>query len=1034
MTAAHHLAEWGAQVYLADSASHIGGAFLLLDHTFITDSCGLCIALPRQPSYCPTISSELHPRITLLPRTLLAALEGKPGRPSAGSGHRFVATLCHGPCYVTPDRCDNCGACAAVCPATRPQSANPAYLCSDEKAIYPPPPRAVPFAYALDPEACIHFSPHKGGARGGCGACVDVCPHGAIDLEAAPMEERVEVGAVLLAPGFASFDATRAVEYGWGRYPNVVTNLQFERMLNRSGPTGGRLLRPSDGQTPRRIAFIHCVGSRNEALGRPYCSTSCCMITAKQAGLAKEVAPETEVTVFTMDVRTAGKGYERYFQRVAALPGVTYRRGMVAAVQEVPGSKNLRLLTPDGEEEFDLVVLAVGLGPADSVQELAACTGVALDEHGFILPGDDGPGTTSRPGVFAAGAGSAPADVPETVTQAVAAAALAAGVLSPSPHPPAPSPLPTSGEGRGWPRRGRGWGEGLSDQSPRIGLFLCTCHGTLERFLDFPALTAAGERLRAVVYIERLEAACEESGLAAIERAVAEHGINRIVVAGCSPRLYADRFDALTARLDLPARLLARANIREGAAWVHRSNTAAVTAVARGEVEMAVAGLRETPYRAFHPRPQETVARRVLVLGGGLAGMTAALTLADLGVECDLVEQEAQLGGNLRESHRTLEGLDAQALLAETVERVRRVERVRVWTEAELVGWSGVRGDFAAEIRISDEVCSEQYGALIVATGAEQAATTECLYGQHPRVVTQRELEQMIARSKMQDAGSLPPTFCLLPLAPCRSIIMIQCVESRNEARPYCSRVCCAHALKNALALKGLDPTIEVSILFRDIRTMGMQELYYQQARRLGVRFLRYEPPERPVVEADGNRLRVTVHDTLYDEAVTLEADLLALSTGIVPRDNRRLAGILGVVLDEDGFFAEAHPKLRPTDLARPGIFLCGLAYGPRFITETIVQARAAALRAALVVARPVEPRPDIAAVETDLCSFCGLCVATCPYGARVLDEEEHFARVLDYLCQGCGACVAVCPNGASRQPAFEPVRALALVDAALVE
>jgi len=292
----------------------------------------------------------------------------------------------------------------------------------------------------------------------------------------------------------------------------------------------------------------------------------------------------------------------------------------------------------------------------------------------------------------------------------------------------------------------------------------------------------------------------------------------------------------------------------------------------------------------------------------------------------------------------------------------------------------------------------------------------------------------MIARSKMQDAGSLPPTFCLLPLAPCRSIIMIQCVESRNEARPYCSRVCCAHALKNALALKGLDPTIEVSILFRDIRTMGMQELYYQQARRLGVRFLRYEPPERPVVEADGNRLRVTVHDTLYDEAVTLEADLLALSTGIVPRDNRRLAGILGVVLDEDGFFAEAHPKLRPTDLARPGIFLCGLAYGPRFITETIVQARAAALRAALVVARPVEPRPDIAAVETDLCSFCGLCVATCPYGARVLDEEEHFARVLDYLCQGCGACVAVCPNGASRQPAFEPVRALALVDAALVE
>ena len=1012
MTAAHHLAEWDAQVYLVDSAPHIGGAFLLLDHTFTTDSCGLCIALPRQPSYCPTISSELHPRITLLSGTLLTALEGEPGS--------FVVTLHREPRYVDPDRCDNCGACAAVCPTTRPLRAAetgflPENLVSPHKAIYPPPPRAVPFAYGLDPEACTR-----------CGACVDVCPHGAIGLEAAPGEERVQVGAVLLAPGFVPFDAARAIEYGWGRCPNVVTSLQFERMLNRSGPTRGSILRPSDGESPRRIAFIHCVGSRNEALGRPYCSASCCMITAKQVGLAKEIAPETEVTVFTMDVRTAGKGYERYFQRVAALPGVAYRRGMVSVVQGVPGSQVgdvLRLLTPDGEEEFDLVVLAVGLGPADGVRELAARAGVALDRHGFILPGDDGPGSTSRPGIFAAGAGLAPADVPETVTQAVAAAALAAGVL-----PPTSASPPLEGKQRG--------GEGLFDQLPRVGLFLCTCHGSLEGALDFSALTAAGERLRAVIHVQRLEAACEESGLAAIERAVVEHDLNRAVVAGCSPRLYAGRFDALMARLDLPARLLARANIREGAAWAHGSDPAAATAVARGEVEMAVAGLRETPYRAFHPRPQvlrlcsgqETVVRRVLILGGGLAGMTSALTLANLGVACDLVEREVQLGGNLRESVRTLEGLDAQALLAGMVERVQQAEQVRVWTEAELARWSGVRGDFVAEIRVNDELRSEQYGALVIATGAEPATTTDYLYGQDERVVTQRELEQMIARSKTQDATeSLPP-------ASCRSIVMIQCVESRDETRPYCSRVCCAHAIKNALALKGLDPAVEISILFRDMRTMGTQELYYQQARRLGVRFLRYEPPERPVVEADGDRLRVTVHDTLYDETVALDAGLLALSTGIAPRDNRRLAEMLGVLLDQDGFFAEAHPKLRPTDLARPGVFLCGLAYGPRFITETIAQARAAALRAALVVARPLGPRQDIATVEAQLCSFCGLCVAACPYGARVLDEEERFARVLDHLCQGCGVCVAVCPNGASRQPAFEPVQALALVDAALNE
>ena len=1002
MTAAHYLAEWGARVYLVDRAPHVGGAFLLLDHTFTTDSCGLCLALPRQPSYCPTISSELHPHITLLPRTRLAGLEGEPGH--------FVATLRRGPRYVDPDRCDNCGACAAVCPATAETGFFPKNLVSLQKAIYPPPPRAVPCAYALDPEACTR-----------CGDCVAVCPHGAIDLQAVPQEERVEVSAVLLAPGFASFDAAHAVEYGWGHCANVLTSLQFERMLNRSGPTEGHILRPSDGQIPRRIAFIHCVGSRSARLGRLYCSTSCCMITAKQVGFAKEVAPETEVTVFTMDVRTAGKGYERYFQRVAALPGVTYRRGRPAAVQKVPGSRNLRLLTPDGEEEFDLVVLAVGMGPADSVQELAARAGVALDEHGFILPGDGGPGTTSRPGIFAAGAGLAPADVPETVTQAAAAAALAAGALSPVPLPPSPPELGGTEGGRR--------GEGLLDQPPHVGLFLCTCHGTLEGSLDLAALAAAGGSLRSVAHVEQLEAACEEGGRAAIEHAVAEHDLNRVVVAGCSPHLYAGRFDALMARLGLPPRLLARANVREGAAWAHGADPAAATSVAQGEVAMAVASLRETPYRPFCPRRQETVARRVLILGGGPAGMTAALTLADLGVDCDLVEREPQLGGNLRQSYRTLEGLDAQALLAGLVERVRRSERVRVWTGAELVDWAGVRGDFAAQVRVNDEVRSEQYGALIVATGAEEATTTEYLCGQHPRVFTQRELELQIANSRLQSATRNPQS----TIYNLQSIAMIQCVESRDEAHPYCSRVCCAHAIKNALALKRLDPEIEVSIILRDIRTPGTQELYYRQARRVGVRFLRYEPPEKPVVEADGDRLRVTVHDALYDETVTLETDLLALSTGIVPHDSRHLAEMLDVPLDEDGFFAEAHPKLRPTDLARPGIFLCGLAYGPRFISETIAQARAAALRAALVVARPPEPRRDIATVEADLCSFCGLCVATCPYGARVLDEEGRVARVLDYLCQGCGACVAVCPNGASRQPAFEPVQALALVDAALV-
>lgn len=991
MEAALLLAEVGHKVYLLDSAPGIGGSMHLLDVTFPTDSCGICIMLPNQPAYCPPIECSLHRNVVILSYAELESLSGQPGA--------FAATIRHKPRYVDAEKCNNCALCVEVCPEDRPHPYEGDL--ASQKAIYRPPTRAMPNTYVIDMEYCTR-----------CGQCVEVCPTEAIDLDMEEGRSEIEVGAVLLSPGFAPFDARIKGEFGYGFYDNVLSSIEFERMVSLAGSTQARLKRPSDGQPPRRLAFIHCVGSRDNNCGAGYCSSVCCMYTAKQVSVAKKLDPNLEVTVFYMDIRAFGKGFERYFDEVQSLPGVTYRRSMASSIHQYQQSHNLCLnyVGEDGtlrEEDFDMVVLSVGFAPPQGFQKLGQALGIEQNEYGFAVTSDFTPTLASRPGVFVGGAFREPKDVPETVVEAAAAAGEVARLLA-NVRPPS-SILQTPDSNL----------RDVSDEEPRVGVFVCHCNGGLDGLLDTTQVAAHAQGLWGVALAQVVEDACTPKGLATIEKAIADGQLNRVVIAGCSSRLYTAEFEGLMARAGLDARLMERANLREQCAYVHDDSDAA-TAKAQGLVAMAVAKLAAMRgLEALGAHAAQSVQQRILVIGGGLAGMTAALNLAGQGIAVDLVERESELGGQLRHIRYLFDPeTDPQAFLQSTIAQVEDNDLINVHRQAEVKGLEGRKGSYRSVVRMADgEEVELEHGAVIVATGGQEARPQEYLYGQDPRVITQRELEERLSGGQR---------------APSR-VVMIQCVGSREPERPYCSRICCTQAIKNALKIKEQSPETDVYILYREVRTYGFREQYYQQARDRGVAFIRYELPDKPQVSANGDRLQIQVTDPILKVELALDADLVVLSVGIAPNDNRALAEVLEVPLNEDGFFQEDHPKMRPLDFTRAGIFLSGLAHSPRFLDETIAQASGAAMRAAALLA-PAEftDRPEVVTVNERLCSFCGLCVSICPYGARVMDYESRVARVIDVLCQGCGNCAMVCPNKATQQKTFEPCQMLAMIDAAI--
>ena len=818
-----------------------------------------------------------------------------------------------------------------------------------------------------------------------CMECVKACKAGAIIHDQKEQILKLDVGAVVLAPGFDLFEAPRRGEFGFGVAENVVTNIQFERILSASGPTSGHIIRPSDGKTPKRLAFVQCVGSRDTKCGNDYCSSICCMAATKEAILAKEHEPDLDVTVFFLDLRAFGKDFDRYYER-ARKAGVRYVRSFVSRTYELPDSKNLRMTFFDDsskqvEEEFDLVVLSLGLEPSREARRQANALDIELNRWGFAATDELTPLDTSRPGVYVAGVFQEPKDIPDTVMQASAAAARAMSVLA---------------DARGTLVRTKQYPpeRDTADEPPRIGIFVCHCGSNIASVVDVDRVLEQVAELPYVVCAEQAVYTCADDSQARMRERIKELRLNRVVVASCTPRTHEPIFRDTLRDAGLNPYLLEMANIRDQCSWVHAGDPEAATAKAADLVRMIAGRAAQLAPLKAQTIPANSAA---LIIGGGIAGMTVALALAEQGFRSHIVEQSAQLGGTALRIHHALDGGNPHDFVIQAIEDVNTNPKITVHLNARAAKVDGYKGAFTSTIVSGESTKTVKHGVTIVATGATEHAPHSFGYGEDDRVMTQLELSERLGNGGV----SLPEQ---------GTIAMIQCVEQRDEERPYCSRVCCTTAVRNALLLRERYPEARIMVLYRDMRTYGFREAAYREAREKGVLFVRFDPEAPPQVSANGS-LTLRVREPGLGRDLEVQPDLLVLAAPMVPRaDREELSELLRVPLNADGFFLEAHVKLRPIDFASEGLFLCGTAHAPKSIGETIGQANAVAGRAAAILSKKAIPvGGQVAWVDEDKCISCMTCVHLCPYMAPNVGAQNK-AFIQSAVCMGCGSCTAECP------------------------
>jgi heterodisulfide reductase subunit A len=982
------LAESGFKVYLVEEKPCIGGVMAQLDKTFPTNDCSACIFSPKLQTLAQ------NPNIEILAYSHIERIEGEEGN--------FKVKVRRKARYVDQEKCTSCGTCAQKCPTKVPNEYNFGH--DNRKAIYKDYAQGIPSVYTIDTVHCRLFRGKK------CGVCKKVCLADAVDYEQQDVVEDVDVGAVVLAPGYELFDTGRISEFGHGRMPNVVTNLEMERILSASGPFEGVVTRPSDGAHPHKIAWIQCVASRDLGKGLPYCSSVCCMASIKEAVIAKEHDPNIEPTIFYMDIRAYGKDFDAYYERARKEGGVRFLRSMVSRVVEDPLTHNLNITYLDenqrlNTETFDMVILAVGLKTSDESLELAEKIGVNLNESLFCSTTSFEPVATNRPGIFAAGMFQGPKDIPQTVIEASAAAGASSRLLASARHT-----LTTKQEFP--PQRD------VSDEEPRIGVFICRCGINIANVVNVPKVVEHVRTLPNVVFADEKLFTCSQDTQEQFLQIIEEHKLNRIVVSACSPRTHEPMFQLTMEKAGLNPYLFTMTNVRDQCSWVHATRKEDATLKAMDLTRMAVARAR---LLAPLQKSQMDVVPNGLVLGGGISGLTTALNLADQGFQTYLIEKNDSLGGNAVSIEKTIHGEPVKPFLDGLISKVKNHPKIKVFKNAGFFDLTGHVGHFKGKIMpMGAEPHEIEFGAAVIATGAIESKPTEYLYGEHTAVETQHSLEERIIAGDPK-------------LKEIRNAVFIQCVGSRCDERPYCSKVCCSASVRLSERLRQINPDANIYVLYRDVRTYGLLEKYYTESRRSGTIFVRYDPEAKPRVEAAGDRVNVIVRDPVLDEDIIIPADLLTLAAAIDPAEsNKEIGQLFKVTVNSYGYFVEAHMKLRPVDFTTEGVFLAGLAHYPKPIDESIAQATAAAQRASLILSQEkMTFHGVISKVDPSKCAACLTCVRLCPYGAPYI-TEEHKAEIVPALCQGCGICSSVCPGKAIELQHFRDDQVFQEIDALL--